>query len=466
MLKMKVEQFTKYQITPFTKALKSDYMIYAIERPATSLEEMEKLVSGLGTLCEKIHNRLIKTKQRADTDAFKIHNKMPNECYSFTSLFPHLRPGYSPFVFHREAGQIRGVMICFGEETRSFCEKTIEKYAGMYFESENLKDSDISLQAARSEVRDVVFAGKNKIGDIEMYVPLITKRNVRHIYLDLEKHYALLKTGVKQNQAIQEVLELIRRTYKTLDKEKTLGSSDLFEDIFSERFYITHYTRQAISKGETTQPYHLTELVSFYAKNQKPSSDGVTPLMTANFVSTEDSTNEIRFKNTVTMILSPEEATALQEETPFTVLQHVSRSKNMDIRSLLMTGEVTKTSQLKQYSEKFPEDEDPNLKLSHQKITYQTQSKEGNIRFAIKSGIDLHIHCFNALIREEMHDRHFSLVDREKLFLEHMGGLLPLLHDTTELFVSLYHGAFDIENADDKFDSDNESPLDAALKQA
>lgn len=461
---MQSHQFTKYQITPFIKSLKSDYMVYAIERPSTDAEQMDRLVNGLGLICEKIHDRLIKSKLQADSENLRIHSQMPTDCYSFSALFPHLRPGFSPFVFHREDGVIKGVMICFGEESRTYCEKTIEKYAGIHFEQGILKDAEISINAARSEVRDVVYAGKKKVGDMTLDVPLITKRNTRYIYLDLDKHFALLKTGVMQNNAIQEVLELIRKTYKFLDKEKSMGLSDIFEGVFSERFHITHYTRSAIGKGETSHPYHLTDLVSAYAKTPNLSADGVTPLMTANFVSTEDPTNEIRFKNTVTMILSEEEVEALQEETPFTLLEHVSKSKNMDIKSLLLTGEIARTRQLKQYIERFPEDEDVQLKNDFQTLTYQTQSKEGNIRFSIRQGLDLHVSCFKGLIQEDLYDRHFSLIDREILFLDKMGGLLPLLHDSTELFVTLYHGAFNIDNVMSDSGGDNEAPLEKALK--
>lgn len=461
---MHSDQFTKHQTIPFIKALKNDYMIYYIERPATAPEKMSEIMSSIGTLCTKVHDRLLKKELPVNSPDFQLHMKMPKDCYSYTSLFPHLRPGHSPFVFSKKDGEIQGVLVCFGEESRTYCEKTITKYAEKHFEMENLKEQGITMGAAKVAVRDALEAGKKEIGGEEMYIPLVVKKNTRYIYLDLVNNYALLKTGVKQNLALQEVFELLRRVYETLNEEKSFGIEDLCKDLFSERLQISHYTRQAIGKGEVTQPYYLTNLVEYYAhQNNHEKAEGVTPLMTANFVSKDEAHNEIRFKNTVTMILSDEDRDTLQKESPFRILGHISRVKNLDIKSLLMTGELARTSQIDEYVTMFPEDEDPALKLSHLPITYQTQSKEGNIRFAIKHGIDLHIGCFKSIIREKMHDQHYSPINREIMFLDYMGELLPLLHESTNLFIELYHGAFNVSESEDKFDSVKESPLEAAL---
>jgi hypothetical protein len=142
----------------------------------------------------------------------------------------------------------------------------------------------------------------------------------------------------------------------------------------------------------------------------------------------------VTFKNSIGIFAGNE----IEETASFDELSHFCQSMNMKYSALTVVGEIPISKQMHEYFEGRPEAQEEWGARSFIPITFETASKDGNICYQIKDGINpVAISC-RGLLDDYTRDNAVSPENSESVMLNYFAGMLSLFHDCSELFIKLY----------------------------
>lgn len=427
-------ELVKYQSAPFNNALKSNFMVYGFKSNGGDDNKIKDHLSNVQKVCETISIAAIENAIDLDQDSLRVKLKdSASAQYEYYTLDPHISIGYSPFMFYEKDG-IKGVFIKMKHRKSVFCNKTIEKLSREMYESSLLNDAPMSKKACKKIVLEEIERGNITS------VPLIESESSIHLYIDLEKDVLLTKSTKRDSESINVFYQLIKKAMQFINDSEIVNAESLIQDTFSERFDKVCFAQQAISNNIAFGPYHVGQLVSFYAKRESDKNDSVSsvePTMTADFISKDDASQLVKMKNSVG-IVATEDGTM---RASFSMIDDFSNEKNMDVVSVRVQGEVPRADYLAKYCEEFPEQAPSSIQGEHIEMSYDTRAKDGNIMFKIVDGISEHTDITYQLLINELADTHYSIPNMEPLLLKNFAKNLSVLHDSIQLFTDLYLNA-------------------------
>lgn len=450
-----IELITDQQKQLFS-AIKSNMALFSIHQDDDNKEALSLILEKMSSLCEKVHEQIIKKKINITDDEFKIFTKSKKaketEYYSF---FPHMPVGYSPFMFYKKKNKIAGMFISMQQVKFLWCTNTLKKLAREYFNDQYKKETPVSMKDAKLYIRNRLDASNPD------NVPLLKKVSQIFFYYDIENSRVMAKSGHRD----QDALSMFSPVLMTILDNETLSPSfklnDDMRSALSNRFYTTPYARHAIATGKAYSAYNISTLVEHFSQNDIDITDGcpLTPTWTARFLSIHDNSQSISFKNSISIMIGdvPEGA-----EASFDYINQFSKGNDLSITQLKVQGELNKGEFLQSYCDEHGADNqlDGDFYNNYIDVEYTTQSKEGNLCLQITDPLPLHKTALIGFLKEHVKDTHLSKADFELNVLEKQGHVLHVLHQSIELFTTMY-----LLCSKEKEEFGKESDLEKALTQ-
>lgn len=427
-----ISQHTK----PTLQSLKSTQALYAIRH---SEDDHEKLVASLKAvrqLCDEISQYVMKNRVSLQDEDFRIYTRPKDQQDTeYYCLSPHLNIGYSPFIFLKPEKIIRGVFVKIEQHRFTWCSTTMNKKAQKLYQDSFKNDAPISMKEAKALIET------NLVGGNLDNIPLIEKVSCSTFYLDLDNQRILSKSSHRDQDGITTFFKLLAKAAQVLhEKSKAVGFDELVKDACTEPFYIDPYTNRAIAKGLAFGAYNIDKLVEFYA-TQGPDSKAcsVSPTWSADLISKDSHVQKIQFRNSIGIFL---DGISDQKQQPtFTMINRFAGSKSLDVTKIEVVGEVPVGQLLKEYNQEYVPDEGEqpaDTMGDFIDLTFKTHAKDGNICIQICDPLREHSKALQWRLRKHLNENHCSSGDIERLFLTWLGLLLEVVHNSIDLFTTLY----------------------------
>jgi len=463
---MSTSDFIKNHIKNEVSTAKSKYVLFACHQNESDDEKLKDTFLHLGALLRKIHDFLIDNQVNTSKDELRLYIRdktKPDTCY--THFTPSFIVGSSPFSFYSADGKDKGVMINLIQHNFTYCQKTLKKLAAELQKESYKRDEPISKTMALAKIKENVATG-----DVEL--PIVQNTAASSFYLDLENFRILAKTSHRDQDAISNMFTLLPKLVEYM-KENGVPATPLdllVEKSISERIYSTPFTNRKMSEMKSSGSYCLDRITEYYSKVEQDNTKKVLPAeptWSCAFSSIEDSSRNVSFKDSLSLFVS-DNPDLTMETSSFSILKQFSDSNDLNLNTVSLIGEIPNSDLLKELAAGYAEDGEveenisPELTRDYAELGFSTYAKDGNICFNIKSGLDGHKEALSYLIRKEIQDTHFSQISLEKMILEKTGSLYQVLHDSINLFVSIYLES----NQVDKNFQDKAISIDGALDAA
>jgi len=421
----------KYQMNPLVKSLKASFAIYSLE--FSNDKDITKSIGNLGLLCQKISHAVQSNSISLKSDNYKLFLKTPKTAETeFYSFYPHISVGHSPFMFNIKSGEVVGVYIRMLHSRSLYCTRTIDQLATAYYEQMMLSDTPITHKTAKLKIREDLVQKSNPED-----IPIVERATSYNMYLNINNGVLLTKSSKRDQDAMNMFFILMKQVSEDLLKHELIKDAELIKKTFANKFYACEYVNHALRKEKAFGAYNITSLVAHYANqesDEESPSCPVEPTLTADFCSNNDSTQVIKLKNSFDIIFDRSKFS----QSSFSVLREFSEDKSLNIINFRATGELPMSEQIIKYCDAFPEALDEEMNGDFIDFTYDTRSKDGNIIFRISEGAKYHVEACYKLTMADLDDHHYPMNKIESVLLDHFGGILPMLHDSSELFIGLY----------------------------
>lgn len=419
--------------------IKAKQVAYFLNMSGKTKEEASSNLRNLVDLCEAISQVLIKEKLDLNIDETRVYLRSPElpdtEYYAFTS---QVLGGYSPFVIFNEKDDKgrklnpRGVLINLNCHNFVYCTKAIDKLSREMLSDSIRNGVPASLKEIKKSIKDAIKAG-NKYD-----IPIVEKVSTYSFYINAEDCLALCKSSKSDSHAVRAFFSLLKKlsNYLYSQNEANTKLKKLAECALQEPYFPEPFCTYAINEGLTCTSYNINNMVDYYATNQTQGNEAcaVLPTHSAKAQSNDDSTQMVTFKNSIGIFAGNE----IEETASFDELSHFCQSMNMKYSALTVVGEIPISKQMHEYFEGRPEAQEEWGARSFIPITFETASKDGNICYQIKDGINpVAISC-RGLLDDYTRDNAVSPENSESVMLNYFAGMLSLFHDCSELFIKLY----------------------------
>lgn len=395
-------------------------------------EDLSEHLSAVSGFMDKIHSFVISEAIELANEEFRLYSKKGLKEFEYYAFKPHLYLGYSPFVFYRENNKIKGCYISIRHVKSEWCRKTMNKLADKYFTEMYKKDEYVTKQDAKIHIEENL-AKNNKDN-----IPLVEKYSDILFYIDVERGYLLSKSSQRDREAFDAFYPLLLNIV-TNEQFAKLKLVDDFKEEVKSRLGAIPYTRKAMGDGDACSAYDLTSLVNFYAN--QGNEDGELPLeptWSAQLYHADNTKQKMSFGESINLFL--ENPCDVDVSPTFSQISNFAEDKALRFSELKVKGELRRGEFLKDYFEQYGAENDlpSTFESEFIDVLYSTQSKEGNICIQIRDNLELHKDAMLAFLRSELNDRHFSKSDFETHLSNYQGRVLDLLHNSIDLFVSLY----------------------------
>lgn len=424
---MNSEQIS-FHLKPLIAAIKSYYSVFAIEIPEKNEDEVAHLVERACTLIEKMHASVILNEVDLSCVDFRGHLLSPsNGEQDYFVLAPHIKTGYSPFLINYDGKEAKGVLTLVRRVRSTYCSKTISKICEEQFLKAIKEDSPLPLKTIRAELMDNIRTNGNTFN-----VPLVETISDTYIYLDKVNNCILCKGNKSSFVAMKMFLSYLSRLPKDLDSAINTTFTRDFEDVMSALWFTIPYTNYLMGEGKAFGAYNVATVVRYYSDADSDTCP-VEATETGRFKSAEKGDQSISFNNSLSILVEKEAG-----ESDFSSLQVFSQNKDLELMTIRVSTEMDNTPQLNQFIEEHPEEVGDDLSTVSNTLYYDTKAIDGNVSYKIASGMDWHIRAVKTLIAHHAQENHIPLKGAEQTLHNYFSGLLPLLQESTNSFVTLY----------------------------
>ncbi|APD92452.1 hypothetical protein BM525_21575 (plasmid) [Alteromonas mediterranea] len=419
--------------------IKAKQVAYFLNMSGKSKEETSSSLRNLVDLCEAISKVLIKDRLELNIDETRVYLRSPElpdtEYYAFTS---QVLGGYSPFVIFNEYDdkgkkvRPRGVLINLNCHNFVYCTKAIDKLSREML-SESIRDGvPASLKEIKKSIKSEIKAGNR------YNIPIVEKISTYSFYINAEDSLALCKSSKSDSHAVRAFFSLLKKlsNYLFAQDDSSTQLLKLAESALQEPYFPEPFCTYAINEGLACNSYNINNMVEYYAENQTEGADAcaVLPTHSAKAHSNDDSTQRVTFKNSIGIF----SGNVVEETASFDELSHFCQSMNMKYSALTVIGEIPVSKQMQEYFKERPEAQEEWGARGFIPITFETTSKDGNICFQIKEGMNPIALSCRGLLDDYTKDNAVSPENAESVMLNHFSGMLSLFHDCSELFIKLY----------------------------
>lgn len=426
---MEVTDLNKHDLQPLAKILASEFSIFAIdiENPGGPVDTLEPLKSLMEQLDLTLHDHPIDFS--ADDYRMYMGSKtsVPRSFYQFGS---HMLAGRMPFLFYRdEQGKILGGLLKLEYHTVAHDDKVINKLIHQLVESTRPTANPISHKEAKRLIQDEVKSGKHP----EKY-PVIETCGVNFLYFDFEHQRILVKNSSRNAALSLHSVMFCNKVASQLIAEgknatRLKNAQELTNNL---QPHPTSFAQHCISKGETSSPYRMDNLVKFYAESKDISPVQATD--TAELRPRDQDSQKIMLKNSLSTLASRDIAT----EDHFQTLQRFASANDFSIESMDVCGEIRKPWLIRQYLEAFPEGTYDAIEGDYISLTFATKSVTGNIAFSTRSGMALMSDAAMRLINKDLGEGAVDFNFARSVCSKWFGAMLGILHQSSGLFVECY----------------------------
>jgi hypothetical protein len=432
---MNYGEFITQQVKSIMASIKSNQALYAIHLNEDDKETLNNSFRAFSSLCGALQDYCMKHEvdvTRSDLRVYTKSQHIPDTEYFCLSA--HVNIGYSPFMMYNVKGENKGVFIKLLQHRFAYCSKAIKNLTQTYFEDQFKKDDPVTMKMAKAHIRE-----RLKDGNLDE-VPLIEKTSPITFYLDFEHRRIMAKSGHRDQDGLAAFFELVRRLNEAAEQDEFKPAALPSELALKYRFSVSPFTTYAMSAGKAYGAYNLSKMVEFYSASEvseDKSTCAVEPTWSGSFSSTNDTSQVITFKNSIGLFL-PDVDSANPPPTTFTMINNFTDEKSLSVNTLKVNGEIPIGDLLTSFRTEYPEQADEALNGEFIDIRFSTQAKDGNICIQVTDDLQYHKEAAVRFLRDDFSENHYAMKQVEGVLLGRLGDLLCTLHDSIDLFVSVY----------------------------
>lgn len=455
-------EFIKMVQKDITKAIHSKHAIYTLAISDQKQDVIANLKS-LGELAEMVGAQLQDEKIKTDSKDYRVYVKHPDlPDTSYFCFTPHVPTGYNPFLFYatNEDGDEKnhGFLVKMSYHAFDFCSKSINKAAKAIYFDDFQNDLGTSMKEARKRVLNELKSNPDS-----KKIPIVEKVIHSTFYLDLDKGLAVARSSQHDSTALRAFFVLLSKAAKLSfsDDVSQKRVSALVDKALKEAYFPEDYTQWAISQGQSSGAYDVGSIVDFYAKDDAKGNDACdfSATHSASAYSKEEPDHVAKFNESIGIFTDGD----LGDLPSFEKLAAFSKNRAMDFSSLVLVGEIPASEQINEFVKEQPEDQDSICPDGFMEVGFETSAKKGNICFRPKYGTSDYALVSRSLLLNYCNENAVSPDQSESVALKFFGGMLALLHDSTNLFIKLYLNANKIKQ---EFGVDEAEADDEEVKKA
>lgn len=428
----------KFQTKSMLSVLTSQFAVFALDNSTEDEVALKKSTSALSDLIHIVHKVLLESPLNLDGDELTIRRgALSAKEYKEQRLKPIVLTGSSPFAPFVERKKISSVLISLQSKSVKYCDKAISKLARGRFERSLLDDAPVSMKEAKRSVIDDL---KNEIAHVLDKVPLVEKY-VEHFFVIDFKHQVVLANNTHHNrEAVNVFFALLLKMVKKLEElhpELQPNLEALSSEVFRERLDIQPYSTHSLSKQKAFGAYSIPDALDFYSSDEFSKSGDklpVSPTDTVKFASEKDEKTRVDFRNSIGYFVNPDKSPL----PSFKLLSDFSKKHRLKASSLIVEGQIPRSSQLVRFVEAHADVAPDELKEPMLCLSFETKAVDGNVSFKVKGGMSWFEEAARQLLLDKIDDTHVGRRQLESFLLLELGDMLEPLHYVISLFTEFY----------------------------